>query len=109
MPTLPPANAPFGSTQRPVQATLLIAPDSVALASRSRTAAASGVLKAGFFRSGDNSSTPFIFINGQYSQSKLSVMNPVFSPFAIACENEMSSSNEAGGAERPASLNMILL
>src|SRR5258708_26600659 len=109
MPTLPPANAPFGSTQRPVQAILLIAPDSVALARRSRTATASGVLKAGFFRSGDSSSMPFIFISGQYSQSKLSVIKPVFSPLAIACENEMSSSNEVGGPDRPASLNMLLV
>src|SRR5438105_5321965 len=109
MPTLPPANAPFGSTQRPVHATLLIAPASVALARRSRTATASGVLKAGFFRSGDNSSTPFILISGQYNQSKLSVMKPVFSPLAIACENKMSSSNDLGGSERPASLNISLL
>src|SRR5580693_9564884 len=109
MPTLPPANAPFGSTQRPVHAILLIPPDSVALARRSRTAIAWGVLKAGFFMSGVSSSMPFIFISGQYSQSKFRVMKPVFSPLAIACENEMISSDDVGGPDRPASLNMILL
>ena len=40
------------------------------------TSAALGVLKVGFLRSGDSSSTPFICISGQYSQSKLSVSKP---------------------------------
>src|SRR3954447_26808394 len=109
MPTVPEANAPFGSTHRPVQAILLIAPDAVALARRSSNSAAAGVLKAGFFRSGVKRSMPFIFISGQYSQSKFSVRKPVFSPFAIACEKESSSSKDFGGAESPASLNISLL
>ena len=85
MPTVLPAKAPFGSTQRPVQEILLIAPLSVALARRSRTETVLGVLNAAFFMSGVSSSMPFILNSGQYSQSKFKVRNPVFSPFAIFC------------------------
>src|SRR5689334_9706446 len=109
MPTVLPAKAPFGSTQRPVQEILLMAPLSVALASLSRTAAACGVLNADFLPSGDNSSMPFILNSGQYSQSKFRVRKPVFSPFAIFPEKERMSSKLCGGPDRPASLNIVLL
>src|ERR1700761_5179771 len=109
MPTVPEANAPFGSTQRPVQAILLIAPEAVDLARRSSNSAVAGVLKAGFLKSGVSSSTPFIFRSGQYSQSKFRVRNPVFSFLAMACEKVRSSSNDVGGALSPAPLNMVLL
>src|SRR5438874_83842 len=109
MPTVPDANAPFGSTHRPVQAILLMAPEAVDLARRSSSSAAAGVLKAGFFRSGVSKSMPFIFMSGQYNQSKFSVRKPVFSPFPMACEKVRSSSNDLGGADSPASLNIVLL
>src|SRR6478736_2293418 len=97
MPTVPEANAPFGSTHLPVQAILLIAPEAVDLARRSSSSAAAGVLKAGFFKSGVKRSMPFIFISGQYSQSKFSVRKPVFSPLPMACEKVRSSSKDFGG------------
>src|SRR5690242_7262413 len=65
IPTLLAANAPFGSTHRPVHEILLIDPSAVPLASASRTCAAFGVLKVAFFRSGETSSTPFILKSGQ--------------------------------------------
>src|SRR3979490_909618 len=109
MPTVPDANAPFGSTHRPGQAILLIAPQAVHLAGRSSSSAAAGVLKAGFFKSDVSKSMPFIFMSGQYSQSKFSVRKPVFSPLPMACENVRSSAKDLGGAESPASLNIVLL
>jgi hypothetical protein len=80
------------------------------LASLSRTSAAFGVLNAVFFKSGVTSSTPFIANNGQYSQSKLSVMNPDdASPLVIFCANARISSKLCGGPARPAFVNIGLL
>ena len=106
----PAPNAPLGSTQRPVHEILFIALVCVALASLSRTSAAFGVLNAAFFRSGVTSSTPFIAKSGQYSQSKLSVMNPDdVSPLVIFCANARISSKLCGGPPSPALANIGLL
>ena len=109
MPTVLPAKAPFGSTQRPVQEILLIAPLSVALARRASTSIAWGVLNAACLRSGESSSMPFILNSGQYSQSKFRVRKPVFSPLAIFSAKPSISSKLRGGPARPASLNIVLL
>src|SRR4051794_22050534 len=108
MPTFPAAKAPFGSTQRPVQLILFTAPLSDAFANRSTTATALGVLNAGRFRSGPSSSTPFIANNGQYSQSKFSVRNPVLSADAILPAASSSASKLAGGPAMPAFWNIGL-
>src|SRR5215212_5984372 len=63
MPTLPVANASFGSTQRPVHEIGLMAPLLVAAASLVTSSFA--VLKIGVLRSFDSRSTPFIIISGQ--------------------------------------------
>ena len=65
MPTVPAAKALFGSTQRPVQLILLIAPLFVASASFSTSATASGVLKAASVMSAFTKSMPFIAKSGQ--------------------------------------------
>ena len=65
MPTVPAAKALLGSTQRPVQLILSIAPLSVASASRSTSATASGVLNAASVPSSLTNSMPFIAKSGQ--------------------------------------------
>jgi hypothetical protein len=47
--------------------------------------------------------------SGQYSQSKLSVMKPDFSPFVILRAPSSSSSKVWGGRVIPASAVMVLL
>src|SRR5215510_14554663 len=108
MPTLPAAKASLGSTQRPVQEIGLMAPVLVASAILVMTSAALGVLKVAFLRSGDSRSTPFICMNGQYSQSKLSVSRLVFSAPLILSAAARMSSKLAGGLSRPASLKRVL-
>src|SRR4029077_303769 len=108
MPTLPVANASLGSTHRPVHEIGLIAPLLVAAASLVSPSSAVAVLKVAVLRSFDKRSTPFIIISGQYSQSKLSVSMPVFSPPLILSAAARISSKLAGGLSRPASLKRVL-
>src|SRR3954454_5409456 len=109
MPTVPEAKAPFGSTQRPVQEILLMAPLSVPFASLSSTSIAFGVLKAAFLPSAERSSTPSILKKGQYSQSQLRARRPVLPPSAIARACDLISSKLLGGLARPPSLFIVLL